>query len=108
RNYLRWRRNRREPVPEIDDGKAAANTSLPSAEDSPDQALIRSETILQIRNAIDRLPHDLKTVLLLYEYESLSYAEIAAVLGCSVKAAEMKLYRARQSLRERLSRSGLA
>jgi RNA polymerase sigma-70 factor (ECF subfamily) len=38
------------------------------------------------------------------EYEDLAYADIATVLGCSVKAVENKLYRARQYLRERLSR----
>jgi len=78
-----------------------------SLDDSPDQAAMRSESISLIRVAIDKLPHDLKTVVLLYEYQSLSYAEIASVLGCSVKATEMKLYRARQSLREGLLRSDL-
>jgi RNA polymerase sigma-70 factor (ECF subfamily) len=97
RNYLRWRKRRGEPVAQTWD---AEDTEV-------NESAIRSESISLIRAAIDRLPHDLKTVILLYEYESLSYAEISSVLGCSVKAAEMKLYRARQSLRERLMRSDL-
>jgi RNA polymerase sigma-70 factor (ECF subfamily) len=106
RNYLRWRQRRGEPVPETwDSDEAALPESHKSPDDSPDQAAIRSESISLIRAAIDNLPHDLKTVILLFEYESLSYAEISSVLGCSVKAAEMKLYRARQLLRERLERS---
>jgi RNA polymerase sigma factor (sigma-70 family) len=71
-------------------------------DDSPDQAAMRSESICLIKAAIDKLPHDLKTAILLYEYQSLSHAEIASVLSCSVKAVEMKLYRVRQLLRERL------
>ncbi len=45
-----------------------------------------------------------QTATLLYEYEDAAYADIASVLGCSVKAVENKLYRARQSLREKLAR----
>ena len=106
RNYLRWRQKRGEPVPDSSDVEdAALSESRQSPDDSPDQAAIRSESISLIRAAIDKLPHDLKTAVLLNEYQSLSYAEISSVLGCSVKAVEMKLYRARQLLRERLMRS---
>jgi RNA polymerase sigma factor (sigma-70 family) len=108
RNYLRWRQRRGESVPETWDTEGAELTeSLQSLEDSPDRATIRSESISLIKVAIDKLPHDLKTVILLYEYQSLSYGEISSVLGCSVKAVEMKLYRARQLLRERLLRNDL-
>ncbi len=108
RNYLRWRQRRGESVPETWDTEAAELTeSFQSLDDSPDQSAIRSESISLIRAAIDKLPHDLKTTILLYEYQSLSYAEISSVLGCSVKAVEMKLYHARQSLREMLVRSDL-
>jgi RNA polymerase sigma-70 factor (ECF subfamily) len=108
RNYLRWRQRRGEPLPETWTTEEAELTELhQTPDDSPDQAAIRSESISLIRAAIDKLPHDLKTAILLNEYQSLSYAEISSVLGCSVKAVEMKLYRARQLLREKLSRSDL-
>ena len=106
RNYLRWRQKRLEPIPgtwDTDEGERSESHRAP--EDSPDQAAIRSESVSLIRAAIDNLPHDLKTAILLFEYEGLSYVELSLVLGCSVKAAEMKLYRARQLLRERLLRS---
>jgi RNA polymerase sigma-70 factor (ECF subfamily) len=106
RNYLRWRQRRGEPVAENwDTEEAESPESSQSPDDSPDQAAIRSESISLIRAAIDKLPHDLKTAILLNEYQSLSYAEISSVLRCSVKAVEMKLYRARQLLRGKLSRS---
>jgi RNA polymerase sigma-70 factor (ECF subfamily) len=38
----------------------------------------------------------------------MSYREIAAVLGCSEKAVETRLYRARRELRERLVEQGSA
>ena len=108
RNHLRWQRRRGESVPETSDMEDAEFAErIQSLDDSPDQAAIRSESISLIRAAIDKLPHDLKTVILLYEYQSLSYGEISSVVGCSVKAVEMKLYRARHLLRERLVRSDL-
>jgi RNA polymerase sigma-70 factor, ECF subfamily len=108
RNHLRWRLRRREAAPETPDTEdAEVAERVQSLDDSPDQAAMRSESILLIKVAIDKLPHDLKTAILLYEYQSLSYAEIASVLSCSVKAVEMKLYRARQLLRETLVGSDL-
>ncbi len=103
RNHLRWRQRRRESVPETSDTPDAELAEhVQSLDDSPAQAAMRSESISLIKAAIDKLPHDLKTAILLYEYQSLSYAEVSSVLKCSVKAVEMKLYRARQLLRERL------
>jgi DNA-directed RNA polymerase specialized sigma24 family protein len=41
--------------------------------------------------------------LILAEYEDLSYAEIAAITRGTPKAVEMRLYRARQTLRQSLA-----
>jgi RNA polymerase sigma-70 factor, ECF subfamily len=108
RNHLRWRQRRGESVPESwDTEDARLAESLRSPDDSPDDAIIRSESISIIKEVVSRLPHDLRTVILLYEYQGLSYEEISSVLGCSIKAVEMKLYRARKLLRETLLRSNL-
>jgi len=69
---------------------------------SPDQALLDQEQIAAVKRAISELPHNLKTALLLYQYEEMSYKEIAAIAGCSVKAVETRLYRARNLLKEKL------
>jgi RNA polymerase sigma-70 factor (ECF subfamily) len=108
RNHLRWRQRRREAGPETRDTEDAELAErVQSLDDAPDQAAMRSESISLIKVAIDKLPHDLKTAILLHEYQSLSYAEISSVLSCSVKAVGMKLYRARQLLRDRLVGSDL-
>jgi RNA polymerase sigma-70 factor, ECF subfamily len=108
RNYLRWRQRRGESVPEIWDTEGAEfGESLRSPDESPDQAIIRSESISIIKEVVSKLRHDLRAVILLYEYQGLSYEEVSSVLGCSIKAVEMKLYRARKLLRERLLRSNL-
>jgi RNA polymerase sigma-70 factor (ECF subfamily) len=55
-----------------------------------------------IAAAIQTLPEDQRTAIILAEYHGLSYAEIAEVMRCSVKSVESRLYRAKAALRERL------
>lgn len=57
----------------------------------------------QVAAAIARLPAAQRTALMLAEYEGLSYSEIAVAMGCSKKAVEARLYRAKQSLRKCLA-----
>lgn len=57
----------------------------------------------QIAEAVALLPEDQRAALALAEYEGFSASEIAATMQCSEKSVEGRLYRARQSLRQRLS-----
>ena len=52
--------------------------------------------------AIARLPQDQREVLVLSVYEHLSQDEIATITDSTVKAVELRLYRARKALREEL------
>jgi RNA polymerase sigma-70 factor, ECF subfamily len=76
---------------------------LESSDLPPDARLQQEERILLVRQAIANLPEEHRTPLILSEYEDFSQAEIANVLGCSIKAVENRLYRARQSLRKHLT-----
>ncbi|WP_255550885.1 sigma-70 family RNA polymerase sigma factor [Granulicella sp. dw_53] len=53
----------------------------------------------QVREAIQQLPMDFREVILLREYEELSYQEIAHVLDCPVGTVMSRLARARAKLR---------
>ncbi len=55
-----------------------------------------------IRKAIDHLPDDQRTTLVMVEYHHMQYHEIAEVLGVSVSAIKMRVKRARETLRETL------
>jgi RNA polymerase sigma-70 factor (ECF subfamily) len=106
RNHFRRHRRREKRIAESwDIQDAELSKSLLSFDDSPDQALIKSESISALKEAISKLPHDLKSAILLYEYGGLSYEEISSLLRCSVKVIEMRLYRARASIRRRLLRT---
>lgn len=55
-----------------------------------------------VRQAITELPDPLKLPILLAVYEEQTHAEIAEVLGCTAKAVEVRIYRARRELRRQL------
>jgi RNA polymerase sigma-70 factor, ECF subfamily len=72
---------------------------------APDERLVREEEIDQVREALTQMPEELRTPIVLVEYEEMSQAEIAAVLNCTPKAVENRLYRGRKLLREKLNGS---
>jgi len=55
-----------------------------------------------VQQAVAALPLDLRTALILFEYEEQTTAEIAEALDCTPKAVENRLYRARQLLKRTL------
>lgn len=78
-----------------DDGEAAV-----------DAALDEGRRLQQVLVALDALADADREILVLAAWESLSYAEIAAVLGIEVGTVRSRLSRARGRLRERLGPSG--
>ncbi len=98
-NRHRWRTRHREMS--LDATEQVSEP--PTAAASPDHALERDEAGQALRAAIDRLPHDQRTVVLLHHYEHLSYRDIGAIVGCSERGVETRLYRARQQLKIELA-----
>jgi RNA polymerase sigma-70 factor, ECF subfamily len=76
---------------------------LPASGPNPTEKLELEERVAAVRRALAALPEDLRVPLVLAEYEGQSHGEIAAVLECSPKAVEMRIYRARQRLRDLLA-----
>jgi RNA polymerase sigma-70 factor (ECF subfamily) len=105
-NHHRWRR--RHPSISLDatewhDSPQPMATTVAHDGPPPNRTLEHTEALEAMATAIDRLPHDLKTALLLHHYEQLGYREIGQITGCSERGVETRLYRARQYLRAELS-----
>lgn len=66
-------------------------------------ALERQQLAEVVQQAIARLSPDQRAVVLLREYQELSYREIAEVTGASEQAVRVRAHRARQALREMLA-----
>jgi RNA polymerase sigma-70 factor (ECF subfamily) len=77
---------------------------LPAANPTPSESLQGAERAAAVRAAVGALPEELRVPLILSEYEDLSHAEIGAILQCTAKAVETRIYRARQQLRTSLAR----
>ena len=72
--------------------------------DQPIRRVLDHEMAAQVEAAISRLPPLQREALVLFEYEDLSLAEIAAVVGADIGTVKSRLFRAREQLRQRLSR----
>lgn len=68
------------------------------------QPLLDEELRQVTRRLLDGLPEKYRTILLLREYEDLSYTEMARVLGCSIGTVESRLFRARKRFKEAMER----
>ena len=104
RDRIRWRsRHPAVSIEPTDDQDSGLKDILPASGPNPTEKLELEERAVAVRRALANLPEDLRVPLVLAEYEGQSHAEIAAVLECSSKAVEMRIYRARQQLRSELA-----
>src|SRR6266568_7210049 len=101
RDRFRWRS--RHPQVSLDaDSDTTGNDfheAVPENRPSPSESLQAEERADTVRRAVAALPEELRLPLILAEYEGRSQAEIGAILGCTTKAVETRIYRARQQLR---------
>lgn len=104
RNRQRWWRRRHRSHQVSLDQHIEAHGDLPAADSgsSPDRLLGQKEAADRVRTALEQLPFDQKTALVLREIDGLSYEEIGFSLGVAVGTVKSRLARARESLRAQL------
>jgi RNA polymerase sigma-70 factor (ECF subfamily) len=105
-NAIRSRRNRRlirfDPSPSDEVNQAPA-TLQTRGDVSPSRSLERAELAGVVRAAVSGLADRQRTAVELHQFHDRTYAEVAAELAMSAKAAKSLLYRARGQLRESLA-----
>ena len=69
---------------------------------TPEALALTEEIRATVSAAIDRLPEDLRTAIMLRELEGLSYEEIAKTMDCPVGTVRSRIFRAREAVDERL------
>jgi len=82
---------------ELSESPASSNS------DGPMRQVLDSELSSQVEKAIAGLAPLQREALVLFEYEELSLAEIAAVVGTDVGTVKSRLFRARETMRQRLA-----
>jgi RNA polymerase sigma-70 factor (ECF subfamily) len=101
RNAQRYRR--RHPVVRLAPaGEGAGESYLYAAGDDPSRPLERAEVAEVVRAAVAGLASRQRAAVELHQFRDHTYAEVAAELDLTPKAAKSLLYRARNQLREGL------
>jgi RNA polymerase sigma-70 factor (ECF subfamily) len=104
----RYRHRTRHPQVSLDAENEATGEnfreSVPEHGPTPGETLATAERAEIVRHAVAALPDELRTPLILSEYDELPHAEIGQILGCTAKAVETRIYRARQQLRVSLGK----
>jgi RNA polymerase sigma-70 factor (ECF subfamily) len=100
-NHLRHERAGPK-IAELDSDENLADVSVATSED-PHDLYVRNLQRAQVRAAIQQLPVEFREIIILREYEELSYSEIANVLQCPVGTVMSRLARARSRLGDLLS-----
>jgi RNA polymerase sigma-70 factor (ECF subfamily) len=70
--------------------------------DTPEGVVLTEEIRKVVERAIQQLPEDLRTAIVLREIEGLSYEEIAEAMDCPVGTVRSRIFRAREAIDKRL------
>lgn len=101
-NQLRQRRTAPQIV-EMDVEGVNVGIGTKTSDDDPYALYVGTLERNQVREAVQQLPAESREIILLREYEELSYQEIAAILDCPTGTVMSRLARARTKLRTLLS-----
>ena len=67
-------------------------------DDTPEASVLSEEIRVTVNQAIEQLPEDLRTAIVLREVEGLSYEEIADAMDCPVGTVRSRIFRAREAI----------
>ena len=101
-NHIRDGRMARQ-MAAIDDPNNDVGRELRTGEANIEEQLVAQSLGWEVRQAVMALPGKQRSAVLLHKYHELDYKQIAAALGCSESAVKSLLFRAYETLRERLS-----
>jgi RNA polymerase sigma-70 factor (ECF subfamily) len=69
---------------------------------TPERHALTDEIARTVQDALDALPDDLRTAIVLRELEGMSYEEIANAMECPIGTVRSRIFRAREAIDKRL------
>lgn len=97
-----WRRRHRNDQVPLEVHVAAHGEFKSTIGEEPDRLLEQKQLGERLQQALDRLPFNQRTAIVLREIDGLSYDDIAFSLGVAIGTVKSRLTRARQALRNDL------
>jgi RNA polymerase sigma-70 factor, ECF subfamily len=97
--------NRRRPVDfdlDLQDPEQYDRHARLKEGDTPEGVLLTEEIRNVVERAMEQLPEDLRTAIVLRELEGLSYEEIAEAMDCPVGTVRSRIFRAREAIDRKL------
>jgi RNA polymerase sigma-70 factor (ECF subfamily) len=97
--------NRRRPVDfdlDLQDPEQYDRHARLKEGDTPEGVLLTEEIRNVVERAMEQLPEDLRTAIILRELEGLSYEEIAEAMDCPVGTVRSRIFRAREAIDRKL------
>jgi RNA polymerase sigma-70 factor (ECF subfamily) len=98
KNHLESRGRRPQTVMEVDDAEQLDSAPGLRELGSPEKQMQRDQLQRAIDTALGELPEELRSALLLREFEGLSYEDIAKVLECPIGTVRSRIFRARDAI----------
>lgn len=83
---------------DVDDAHHFEGDSVLKDIETPENSLYRDELARVVRDAMDKLPQDLRAALSLREFDGLSYEDIAQIMDCPVGTVRSRIFRAREAI----------
>jgi len=107
-NLLRDERRRGRDVQFTDlfEEDVQAVELVPTDNPGPDQALGQKERAARVHQAVQQLSDIHRSIIVLREFEGMTYEEIAKIMGCRKGTVKSRLSRARDHLKEILTETG--
>jgi RNA polymerase sigma-70 factor (ECF subfamily) len=87
---------------EIEDAERLEDASQLRDVATPDSLLLSKQVGAAVNRAIEKLPADLRTAIVLRELEGLSYEEIAESMNCPIGTVRSRIFRAREAIANEL------
>ena len=87
---------------EFEEAESFSNNEDQRNLDTPDAVYARGELEKTMAKAIDSLPEELKSAIVLREVDGLSYEEIAAQMDCPIGTVRSRIFRARDAIDQAL------
>ena len=106
-DYLRKQSVTTSPLYLVSGNDEEFELPIPAKGPSPERALERTERSAQIEEAISKLPHRYRELIVLRHVSELSYDEIAEVTGLPLGTVKNRIFRAREAMRKHLIRMGI-
>jgi len=83
---------------DIEEAELVDQSGVLRETNTPEHTLLTNEIADTVRSAMDALPEDLRTAIMLREIEGLSYDEIAVVMDCPIGTVRSRIFRAREAI----------